>query len=181
MIKKFEEFISEGLWSKGLKRSREGEKRLEDVTPIDEICNFINRALCKKYDIPYEQIVIWKESKRVNQEKYYFLMGCKFSDLDDSYPNIQFMVDDLKTKNKNEINHVLLAINNGFIHFRDRDMTKMFGDVKPEYKSIAKIIYFIINDVIEPKIKYVIRGNFLIDIDKVDEKSLLDINKDIKY
>ena len=33
MVKKFEEFISEGLWSKGVERSETGEERLGDKLP----------------------------------------------------------------------------------------------------------------------------------------------------
>ena len=35
IIKSFDEFISEGLWNKGLNRTKSGEKRIEDITEFD--------------------------------------------------------------------------------------------------------------------------------------------------
>lgn len=36
IVKKFDEFISEGLWAKGVKRSQTGKRRGEDITEFDK-------------------------------------------------------------------------------------------------------------------------------------------------
>ena len=39
MIKKFEEFINEGLWSKGIERSQTGEQRIENKNKLKDIAS----------------------------------------------------------------------------------------------------------------------------------------------
>ena len=61
MILKFEEYLKEGLWSKGLERAQSGERRIEDRTIVDRFMDYIktiewvdmsNEFYYAKYDFP---------------------------------------------------------------------------------------------------------------------------------
>ena len=188
MIKKFQEFIEEGFLSKTINRSKSGELRKEDVSPIDAVCNLLSQILCKKFDIPFEKIFTWEEVHGYNKNKYYFKIFCNFKEIDNRYVNISFLVDDVKIEEKDYIHEILVGINNGFIHERDRNIFTMFDGIKKEYEPIQYLLVFVF-DAIQAKMKYTHkqfmvcgRPNYSkIDPDEVDVDSLLDPDKDIDY
>ena len=64
MIKKFDEFVNEGLWAKGIERSKTGEKRKEDISKFDLYLKKVEwvdmghpDVLFAKYDFPVKDII----------------------------------------------------------------------------------------------------------------------------
>ena len=62
--------VYEGLWSKGIERSKTGEERLEDKSPMYMVCKKMSKFLSEHYKIPDEDLCsvldIEKEEKHIN-------------------------------------------------------------------------------------------------------------------
>ena len=54
-ILRFDEFVNEGLWSKGINRSKTGEERLEDVNQVNSVCELVSKIISEKEKIPFNK------------------------------------------------------------------------------------------------------------------------------
>ena len=69
MIKKFEEYISEGFWKDSIKRTKSNKKRLEDMTMIDKLCDEICHIMSEYMGIEYSPDLCFPVPKPIMKTK----------------------------------------------------------------------------------------------------------------
>lgn len=69
MIKKFNEYIGEGLWKSGVQRSKSGRKRVEDMDLMDLMCDKMAHLMAKYMEIDYSPDLCIRIPKPTMQTK----------------------------------------------------------------------------------------------------------------
>ena len=70
MVKKFIDFIEEGMWSKTFDRARTGEERIEDKSVIKDVCKTISEIISEHLNIPYKDDICTFEGNVPNSNVY---------------------------------------------------------------------------------------------------------------
>ena len=151
-IPTFEEFITEGLWNKGLNRKKSGEKRKEDLTPLDNICKFIGEFIAKKLKIEYKpELCVYYEDEDYNKsyedtKQYNIYMN--FSELGDEYNELIFDVTTGYDENEQSIG---FKVADNLDWFQDEmsyeDYKDAYSPSKKEFNKIKKILSQLVPEI----------------------------------
>lgn len=155
MILKFENYISE-LWSKGIERSRSGEKRTEDMTCLDNLCKYAGEFIAKELKIDYSSDLCKYEEdndylpNHSEDYKYYYIYF-NFGELGDEYSDIVMNFKLIKDKLTDE-DFIYRKFAYCLDMFQDSDFD--YNDYKDpyipskkEFNKIKKILSKLVNHV----------------------------------
>ena len=79
----FDEFTNEGLWAKGVDRSKTGEERLGDKkTNIEKVCQIVGHKIADKLNIPYNDDICTciGEERVKNSTEFNYNLRLQFND-----------------------------------------------------------------------------------------------------
>lgn len=144
-ILNFNEYISEGLWSKGVNRAKTGKERLEDITSDIEKCvEFLGKLIAGKEGIQYSsKLCTYEQLPRKSWYDYdEYLVKCDVSKKFLQYSPLifKFIVKD----DFNDMVHSFMNFHNGF-----NDMKHKIDDKDDESKELFKFvcsIFMILHD-----------------------------------
>ena len=182
MILNFEDFckLNEGLWSAGMKRVENGEKRLEEKGAIDKVCECVAIIMSKKMNVKYRPSLCTYEIKECEDVKSLFdtKITLDFSDLNDKYGKFTFSYN-LPEFLCNRVLSVFKSFDDtcdGFVEDYMSDVKMKFPQNSKEVKHLSDIVLFICN-VFKYKCNY-LRSNpkmndeesekFLLNVDNID-------------
>ena len=143
MVLKFEEFINEGLWSKGIERSKTGEERMEEkiISNIDTL-NGID--LGEDFLISDEYLSINGEDRFTldeyrQYEEFIHSKGWRLPELDDiktlGFSNRYISFDKIREGNYTEIIHISSSKTGEKVKFEFPDTQYMWYNKDPNHAS----------------------------------------------
>ena len=136
MILNFEEYLKEGLWSKGLERAQTGEERQEELSAVDRVCLKISKIISNYLGIELNKNI------------------CTCSDFIDSNSPRYKIIFDIYGVKILKIVHVNKSLKDDYNHI-GREITRcLFWTIKydkeiPSFQRIIKVFEGIIDEMKE--------------------------------